>query len=142
MRICHAAAFFCADKLNCHVRISCGLWISTGGQLTYSRRCYGAVHRRCRAIWVGGTKRALLYIKKFNEQGILNGKVIEAIAEDEEGDSTEAILVYNKLIDEGVTAIIGDVTSTSTIALAQKSVLDTIPCVTASQQRRCGCSWE
>ena len=75
---------------------------------------------------------ALLYIKKFNEQGILNGKVIEAIAEDEKGDSTEAILVYNKLIDEGVTAIIGDVTSTPTIALAQKSVLDTIPCVTAS----------
>ena len=65
---------------------------------------------------------ALLYIKKFNEQGILNGKVIEAIAEDEKGDSTEAILVYNKLIDEGVTAIIGDVTSTPTIALAQKSV--------------------
>ena len=75
---------------------------------------------------------ALLYIKKFNEQGILNGKVIEAVAEDEKGDSTEAILVYNKLIDEGVTAIIGDVTSTPTIALAQKSVLDTIPCVTAS----------
>ncbi len=74
----------------------------------------------------------LLYFKQFNEQGGANGKRVEPIVEDEKGDATEAILVYNKLLDEGVSAIIGDVTSTPTIALAQKSVLDTIPCVSAS----------
>jgi len=74
----------------------------------------------------------LLYLKEFNKNGGAGGRQIVPIAEDEKGDSTEAILVYNKLLDENVCAILGDVTSTPTIALAQKSVLDNIPCVTAS----------
>ncbi len=74
----------------------------------------------------------LLYIKEFNKNGGAGGRQIVPIAEDEKGDSTEAILVYNKLLDENVCAILGDVTSTPTIALAQKSVLDNIPCITAS----------
>ena len=74
----------------------------------------------------------LLYLKEFNKKGGVNGRQIVPIVEDEKGDSTEAILVYNKLLDENVCAILGDVTSTPTIALAQKSVLDNIPCVTAS----------
>ena len=52
----------------------------------------------------------LLYLKEFNKKGGVNGRQIVPVVEDEKGDSTEAILVYNKLLDENVCAILGDVT--------------------------------
>lgn len=75
---------------------------------------------------------AQLYIKQVNAQGGINGKQINVSVEDEKGDATEAVTVYNKLAQEGVVAIIGDVTSTPTIAVAQESVKDNMPCVTPS----------
>ena len=75
---------------------------------------------------------ALLYFKQVNADGGVNGKQIETDVQDEKGDATEAVTVYNKLVEDGVTAIVGDVTSKPTIAVAQKSVADNMPCVTAS----------
>ncbi len=75
---------------------------------------------------------ALLYFKQVNADGGINGKQIETDVQDEKGDATEAVTVYNKLVEDGVTAIVGDVTSKPTIAVAQKSVEDNMPCVTAS----------
>lgn len=75
---------------------------------------------------------AQLYVKQVNAAGGINGKQVELDVQDEKGDATEAVNVYNKLVEEGVTAIIGDVTSTPTIAVAQASVSDNMPCVTAS----------
>ena len=75
---------------------------------------------------------ALLYFKQVNADGGINGKQIETDVQDEKGDATEAVTVYNKLVEDGVTAIVGDVTSKPTIAVAQKSVADNMPCVTAS----------
>ncbi|WP_321972802.1 ABC transporter substrate-binding protein [Paratractidigestivibacter sp.] len=75
---------------------------------------------------------ALLYIKQLNADGGINGKQVETDVQDEKGDATEAVTVYNKLVEEGVTAIIGDVTSKPTIAVAQKSAEDGMPCVTPS----------
>ncbi len=75
---------------------------------------------------------ALLYFKQINAEGGINGKQIETDVQDEKGDATEAVTVYNKLVEDGVTAIVGDVTSKPTIAVAQKSVEDNMPCVTAS----------
>lgn len=75
---------------------------------------------------------AQLYFKQLNEGDGINGKQVEMLIEDEKGDATEAVSVYNKLVEEGVTAIVGDVTSKPTIAVAQLSVEDNMPCVTAS----------
>ncbi len=75
---------------------------------------------------------ALLYFKQLNADGGINGKQVETDVQDEKGDATEAVTVYNKLVEDGVTAIVGDVTSKPTIAVAQKSVTDNMPCVTAS----------
>ena len=75
---------------------------------------------------------AQLYFKQLNEKGGVNGKQIDMDVQDEKGDATEAVSVYNKLVQDGVTAIVGDVTSTPTIAVAQASVTDNMPCVTAS----------
>ncbi len=65
--------------------------------------------------------------------GILGGKQIEYIVYDEKGDPTEAVNAYNKLVqDDKVVALVGDVTTKPTIAVAQKSVADNLPMITAS----------
>lgn len=73
-----------------------------------------------------------LYVKQINDKGGINGKKVELTVQDEKGDATEAVNVYNKMVEEGVVAIIGDVTSTPSIAVAQASVKDNMPLVSAS----------
>lgn len=75
---------------------------------------------------------AMLYIDQVNEAGGINGKKIEVIEYDEKGDETEAVNAYNRLVEDGVTAIIGDVTTAPTIAIAMESVDDNMPIITAS----------
>lgn len=75
---------------------------------------------------------AELYIKQVNAAGGINGKQIEIVEYDEKGDATEAVNAYQKMVEDGITALIGDVTSTPTIAVAQESVKDNMPMVTAS----------
>lgn len=75
---------------------------------------------------------AQLYFKQLNADGGVNGKQLELLVEDEKGDPTEAMNVYNKLVEDGVTAIVGDVTTKPTVAVAQASVEDNMPCVTPS----------
>ena len=76
---------------------------------------------------------AQLYFKQLNEDGGVNGKQIEPVVYDEKGDATEAVNAYNRLVQEdGVTGIVGDVTTGPTIAVAQASVADNMPCVTPS----------
>ena len=45
-------------------------------------------------------------IEAFNAAGGVNGKQIQLIEYDEEGDSAKAVTGYNSLVDQGVTAII------------------------------------
>ncbi len=68
----------------------------------------------------------------FKLNPTIGGIEVTLYEEDEKGDATEAANVYNKLVEEGVCAIIGDVTSTPTIAVAQASAVDNLPCVTPS----------
>ncbi|MDD7198794.1 ABC transporter substrate-binding protein [Parafannyhessea umbonata] len=76
---------------------------------------------------------AKLYVKQFNKKGgTKSGKKISLIVQDEKGDATEAVNVYQKMVEEDVVGIVGDVTSTPSIAVAQASVSDNIPLVTAS----------
>ena len=75
---------------------------------------------------------AQLYFKQLNEKVGVNGEQIDMDVQDEKGDATEAVSVYNNLVQDGVTATVGDVTSTPTIAAAQASVTDNMPCVTAA----------
>lgn len=75
---------------------------------------------------------AELYVKQVNAAGGINGKQVELSIQDEKGDATEAVNAYNKMAEEGVVGIIGDVTSTPSIAVAQASVADNMPLVSAS----------
>lgn len=72
-----------------------------------------------------------LAIDEINANGGVLGKQIEFFSYDEKGDATEAVNAYNKLVqNDGVCAIIGDVTSGNTVAVAQQSVADNIPIIT------------
>ncbi len=75
---------------------------------------------------------ALLYISQVNEAGGINGKQIETNEQDEKGDATEAVNAYNLLVEDGVSAVVGDVTTGPTIAVAQVAAEDNMPCVTPS----------
>lgn len=73
-----------------------------------------------------------LYTKELNAAGGINGKQVELVEYDEEGDAAKAVTGYNHLADEGVVAILGDVTTGPTIAVAAESQSDRLPMITAS----------
>ncbi len=75
---------------------------------------------------------AQLYFDQINEDGGINGKQVEYLVEDEQGDPTQAVTAYNLLVEQGVVGIVGDVTTGPTTAVAQQSVNDNMPCVTPS----------
>lgn len=74
-----------------------------------------------------------LAVDAINQKGGVLGKKINYIAYDEKGDATEAVNAYNKLAQsDKVVALVGDVTSKPTIAVAQKAVKDNMPMITAT----------
>ena len=76
-------------------------------------------------------KAAKLYIKELNEAGGIDGKQVTLISYDDKHDATESINAYNKLVfSDGVVAILGPVTSTPALAVAQASVADGIVLMT------------
>jgi branched-chain amino acid transport system substrate-binding protein len=76
---------------------------------------------------------AKLAVDAINKAGGVLGKKIDYIAYDEKGDATEAVNAYNKLVQsDKVIALVGDVTSKPTIAVAQKAVKDNLPMITAT----------
>ena len=75
---------------------------------------------------------AMLYINEINAKGGINGKQINVIEYDEKGDATEAVTAFTKMVDEGITALIGDVTTTPTEAVVAESQEYNMPMITAS----------
>lgn len=73
-----------------------------------------------------------MYTEELNAKGGVNGKQIELVEYDEEGDSAKAVTGYNSLVDQDVTAIIGDVTTAPTVAVVVESQADKMPMITAS----------
>ncbi len=75
---------------------------------------------------------AQLYIDQVNAAGGINGKQIETIVYDNKGDSTEAITAFSRMVDEGITALIGDVLTGNTIAVVGEAYPINMPMITAS----------
>ena len=72
------------------------------------------------------------FVEELNAKGGVNGKQIELVTYDEEGDPVKAVTGYNYLVDQGVVAIVGDVTTAPTIAVVAESQADGMPMITAS----------
>ena len=73
-----------------------------------------------------------LAVSEINAKGGINGKQLEIITMDEQGDATQAVTCFTKMVDQGITALVGDVTTTPTLALAAESADYNMPMVTAS----------
>lgn len=74
---------------------------------------------------------AQIAVDEINEAGGVLGKDVTFICEDEKGDPTEAINAYNKLVEnDKIVALVGDVTTKPTIAVAQKAAQDGTPMIT------------
>lgn len=73
-----------------------------------------------------------LYVDQINKAGGINGKQIELVSYDEEGDATKAVTGYNSLLDSGVVAIVGDVTTAPCTAVVAAAYPDNTPMITAS----------
>lgn len=76
----------------------------------------------------------LMAVEDINEAGgILGGRQIEFICEDEKGDATEATTAYTKLVEnDGIVALLGDVTSVPCKAVAARAAADNLPMLTPS----------
>lgn len=81
---------------------------------------------------LGVKNGATLYIDQLNANGGINGKQVEIIAYDNKGDNQEAINAFNRAVDEGITALIGDVLSGNTIAVVGEAYPINLPMITPS----------
>lgn len=79
---------------------------------------------------VTATNGSKLAFEEINKNGGILGKQVEFVLFDEKGDSTEAVTAYNRLVDEGVVALIGDITSKPSLAVAEIAAQDNMPMIT------------
>lgn len=75
---------------------------------------------------------AQLYFDQVNANGGVNGKQIEVVAYDNKGDSAEAVTAFTRMVDEGITALVGDVLTGNTIAVVGEAYPINMPMITAS----------
>ena len=75
---------------------------------------------------------AELAAKEINEAGGINGMMIETKAEDDENDPEKSINAYNTLKDWGMQVLMGTVTTTPCVAVADKTAQDNMFEVTPS----------
>ena len=106
-----------------NVEETAGTYLIGGiGPLTGENASYGiSVQNGCQ-----------IAIDEINAAGGINGYKLELIFEDDVADEEKAIAAYNRLMDEGITALVGAVTSGSSIAVGQESVNDGILQITPS----------
>lgn len=75
---------------------------------------------------------AEIAIDEINAAGGANGLTLELLFEDDVNDAEKAVSAYNKLMDEDIRALVGTVTTTPCIAVADESVNDGILQITPS----------
>ena len=71
-----------------------------------------------------------LAMEEINKNGGILGKQVEFTVLDSKGDPTEAITAYNRLVDDGIVAFIGDAPSKPTLAIAEVAAQDNMPMIT------------
>ena len=62
-------------------------------------------------VGISGRNGALMAVNKINKAGGINGRTLELIIKDDKNDNKKALQVDNEFYTEGVTAIIGHMTS-------------------------------
>ncbi len=86
------------------------------------------------ASTLGKTQANLVKLlqKQLDEQGGIDGKKVEIIMQDYETDDTKAVVAADKLISEGVVAVVGATQSSTTMAIVPKITGASIPLMTTA----------
>ena len=74
----------------------------------------GGLTGRSSDLGIQGRNGVILAVEEINQQGGINGRPLQLITRDDKQDSQTALKVDQELIDEGVIAIIGHMTSAMT----------------------------
>ncbi len=70
--------------------------------------------------------------KKLDEQGPINGKTIKIVMQDYETDDTKAVVAADKLISDGVVAVVGATQASTTMAIVPKISAAGLPLMTVA----------
>lgn len=76
----------------------------------------GCLSGRLSDLGTAGRNGVMLAIEQVNETGGINGRLVELIIKDDKHDPDVAVQVDKELIEEGVVAIIGHMTSAMSVA--------------------------
>lgn len=79
---------------------------------------------------VTSTNGSKLAMEEINKNGGILGKKVDFMVLDSKGDPTEAVMAYNRLLDEGIVAFIGDAPSKPTLAIAEVAAQENMPMIT------------
>ena len=77
----------------------------------------GCLTGRLSDLGTAGRNGVMLAVEQINETGGINGRPVELIVKDDKQDPDVAIQVDKELIEEGVVAIIGHMTSAMSVAV-------------------------
>lgn len=94
--------------------------------------CLAPLTGEVSAYGVTTKQGAELAFEEINANGGVKGKQLTYEFIDEKGDSMEAVNAYNLLVDKNMVALLGDVTSKPTIAVAELTAEDGMPMITAT----------
>ena len=75
---------------------------------------------------------AAMYFEQLNAKGGVNGKTVKLLEYDDKGDGIESVNAYNLAKEQGITAVVGSVLTGATISLADATMEDNMPQITAS----------
>lgn len=75
---------------------------------------------------------ARLFQKQLDEAGPINGKRVKLVLQDYESDDTKAVIAMDRLLSEGVVAVVGATQVSTTAAILPKAVQAKIPLFTVA----------
>ena len=117
----------------------CGGDTTTGGDTTqgdttntYVIGAIGPLTGAAASYGISATQGAELAVEQLNAAGGVAGYTLEFMAQDDQHDAEKAVNAYNTLMDNGMNALVGAVTSVPCIAVTEESVQDGILQITPS----------
>lgn len=102
------------------------------GEATFKIGGIGPITGGAAVYGLGVMNGAQLAVDEINAAGGINGNQIEFNFQDDEHDAEKAVNAYNALKDWGMQALMGTVTSTPCIAVADKTAADNMFQITPS----------
>ncbi|MBQ3181004.1 MAG: ABC transporter substrate-binding protein, partial [Firmicutes bacterium] len=99
---------------------------------TYVIGAIGPLTGPAASYGISATQGAELAVEQINANGGVAGYTLQFMAEDDQHDAEKAVNAYNTLMDNGMNALVGAVTSVPCIAVTEESVQDGILQITPS----------